>query len=34
MAGDNVMIDNPLIEYTRTAAEMGTFDDELMVTGR
>jgi hypothetical protein len=33
-AGNNVMIDNPLIEYTRTAAELGTFDDDLVITGR
>lgn len=34
VSGNNVMIDNPLIEYTRTAAEMGTFDDDLVITGR
>jgi hypothetical protein len=34
VSGNNVMLDNPLIEYTRTAAEMGTFDDDLVITGR
>lgn len=34
VSGNNVMIDNPLIEYTRTAAEAGTFDDDLVITGR
>lgn len=34
VSGNNVMLDNPLIEYTRTAAESATFDDDLVITGR
>jgi len=34
VTGNNVMIDNPIIEYTRTAAEMGTFSDDLPLNGR
>jgi hypothetical protein len=34
VSGNNVMLDNPLIEYTRTAAEITTFDDDLVITGR
>lgn len=34
MGGNNVMIDNPLIEYTRTAAELDNVDQEFTITGR
>jgi hypothetical protein len=34
VAGNNVMIDNPLLEYTRTAAETQTFENEYPITGR
>ena len=34
VSGNNVMIDNPIIEYTRTGAEMGTFSDDLPLNGR
>ena len=34
MGGNNVMIDNELIAYTRTAAELGNFDDDITVVGK
>ncbi len=34
VSDDNVMIDNPLLEYTRTAAEVETFENEFDVVGR
>lgn len=34
VGGDNVMIDNPLIEYKRTAAESKTYNDDLKFVGR
>ena len=34
VGGDNVMIDNPLIEYKRTAAESRTYNDDLKFQGR
>lgn len=34
MGGNNVMIDNALIEYKRDASEMGNFADELVIEGR
>lgn len=34
VSGNDVLIDNPIIEYTRTAAEVGTFNDDLPMTGR
>lgn len=34
MGGNNVMIDNAIIEYERTAAETKNFTDEFNVTGR
>jgi hypothetical protein len=34
MGGNNVMIDNAVIEYTRTAAEMKNFSEDFKVTGR
>jgi len=34
VGGDNVMIDNPLVEYKRTAAESRTFNDDYQFTGR
>ncbi|MBI1946974.1 MAG: hypothetical protein HYS27_14860 [Deltaproteobacteria bacterium] len=34
MGGNNVMIDNALIEYKRDASEMGNFADELPIEGR
>ena len=34
VGGDNVMIDNPLIEYKRTAAESRTYNDDFTFTGR
>ena len=34
VSGNDVLIDNPIIEYTRTAAEVGTFSDDLPMTGR
>ncbi len=34
MGGNNVMIDNEVIAYTRTAAELGNFDDDFTVTGK
>ncbi|OGQ11314.1 MAG: hypothetical protein A2138_20290 [Deltaproteobacteria bacterium RBG_16_71_12] len=34
MGGNNVMIDNALIEYQRDASEMGNFADELPIEGR
>ena len=34
MGGNNVMIDNPLIEYTRNAAEIANFDNDHEVLGR
>lgn len=34
MGGNNVMIDNSLLEYTRTAAEMASFDDDFFIVGR
>lgn len=34
VGGNNVMIDNAIIEYTRTAAETKNFSDEYTVTGR
>ena len=34
MGGNNVMIDNGLLEYTRTAAELQNFDEDFVVTGR
>lgn len=34
MGGNNVMIDNALIEYKRDASELGNFADELVIEGR
>lgn len=34
VGGDNVMIDNPLVEYKRTAAETQTFNDDFVFSGR
>lgn len=34
IGGNNVMIDNALLEYTRTAAEMKNFSDDFEVKGR
>lgn len=34
VGGDNVMIDNPLVEYKRTAAESRTFNDDFEFAGR
>lgn len=34
MGGNNVMIDNPVLEYTRTAAESQNFADDFAVMGR
>lgn len=34
MGGNNVMIDNALIEYKRDASETGNFADELVIEGR
>lgn len=34
MGGNNVMIDNALIEYKRDASETGNFADELAIEGR
>ncbi len=34
MGGNNVMIDNPIIEYKRKASELKKFSDEFTVTGR
>lgn len=34
IGGNNVMIDNALVEYTRTAAEMKNFSDDFEVNGR
>ena len=34
MGGNNVMIDNGLLEYTRTAAELQNFDEDFVVMGR
>ena len=34
MGGNNVMIDNELLEYTRTAAELQNFDEDFVVMGR
>lgn len=34
VGGDNVMIDNPLVEYKRTAAESRTFNDDFKFIGR
>ncbi|MBN2359711.1 MAG: hypothetical protein JXR83_09665 [Deltaproteobacteria bacterium] len=34
VGGDNVMIDNPLLEYKRTAAESRTFNDNFTFVGR
>jgi len=34
VGGDNVMIDNPLLEYKRTAAESRTFNDDFTFVGR
>ena len=34
VSGNNVMIDNPLLEYTRTAAEVETFENEFDIVGR
>lgn len=34
MGGNNIMIDNSLLEYTRTAAELDTFDEDFVVLGR
>jgi hypothetical protein len=34
MGGNNVMIDNPIIEYKRKASELKKFSDEFSVTGR
>lgn len=34
IGGNNVMIDNALVEYTRTAAEMKNFSDDFEVKGR
>lgn len=34
IGGNNVMIDNALVEYTRTAAEMKNFSDDFEIKGR
>ncbi len=34
MGGNNVMLEESLIEYTRTAAEMQKFDDDFVIMGR
>jgi hypothetical protein len=34
IGGNNVMIDNNIVEYTRTAAETQLFDDDVIVVGR
>jgi hypothetical protein len=34
MGGNNVMIDNPLLEYKRDASEMQAFSDDFTVEGR
>lgn len=34
VGGDNVMIDNPLVEYKRTAAETTMFNDDFNFVGR
>ena len=34
MGGNNVMIDNPVLEYKRDASEMQSFSDDFTVTGR
>jgi hypothetical protein len=34
MGGNNVMIDNALVEYKRDASETGNFADELTIEGR
>lgn len=34
MGGNNVMIDNPLLEYKRDASEMQSFSDDFTITGR
>lgn len=34
MGGNNVMIENALVEYTRTAADMKNFSDEFTIKGR
>ena len=34
VGGDNVMIDNPLVEYKRTAAESRTYNDDFNFAGR
>jgi len=34
VGGDNVMIDNPLVEYKRTAAESRTYNDDFTFVGR
>ncbi|MFZ9887621.1 MAG: hypothetical protein ACO3JL_08965 [Myxococcota bacterium] len=34
MGGNNVMIENAMVEYTRTAAEMKNFSDDFEVKGR
>ena len=34
IGGNNVMIDNPIVEYKRKASELKKFSDEFTVTGR
>lgn len=34
IGGNNVMIDNPIVEYKRKASEVTKFSDEFSVTGR
>lgn len=34
MGGNNVMIDNPLLEYRRDASEMQSFADEFVIEGK
>jgi hypothetical protein len=34
MGGNNVMIDNPLLEYKRDASEMQNFADEFVIEGK
>ena len=34
VGGDNVMIDNPLIQYRRNAAELQNFNDDYVITAR
>jgi hypothetical protein len=34
MGGNNLMIENQLLEYTRTAAETQTFDEDFVIQGR